>query len=144
MRNGAGPETHALVSGYSPDNPDLSHRDLPSLRAGRQLRNRAVNEMGRRLVIPADPLVFYSASGLEGPYRLDLVERAKSQHLWGAWFGKTAGGFSPARHRGHDARGKSRHELPPKYIEQDARQGPSSQFTGRARNGLEAGFNTGP
>ena len=36
----------------------LSHQDLSPLGPGRQLRDEAVSEIGRRLVTPADSLVF--------------------------------------------------------------------------------------
>ena len=47
-RRARGRCTCARLLGY----PSPSHRNLPSLRAGGELRDEAINEMGRRLVTP--------------------------------------------------------------------------------------------
>jgi hypothetical protein len=94
MRKGAesGPEAMALVPGYS-EVGYLNHRDLLSLRAHGQLLDEALNEMGRRLVTPADSFVFYNTFSLERLYPLSpLSEGTKGQPLSDRWFGRMAGG----------------------------------------------------
>ena len=81
------------MPGYSADNPNHNHQDLSPLRVGGLLRDEAVNEMGRRLVTPADSLVFYNTFSLEGLYPLVLQEGTRGQPLSDKWFGKMAGGF---------------------------------------------------
>ena len=93
MRKGTGPEAFAPAPGYLAANFSPSHRDLSSLRAARQLRVEAVNEMGRRLGTQTGPCVLCNMFSLESLYPMKTREGATSQTLPGALFGKMAGGI---------------------------------------------------
>ena len=95
MRKGFGPERDRPLPGYSPDQFNLTHQDLSTLWPGTQLRDEAINEMGRRLVTSADSMVFYNTFALERIYPLNLRanEIPVARPLTRKWFSKMAGGF---------------------------------------------------